>query len=388
MIRRLRTLSFVLNCLVGVAGLAGAAGCSDEEDQPADAGRDAPGSTGDTRVDVPADSPADAPSQVDGADAGGGGDAASALVQRGSYLVGSVLGCGGCHTSRDTGAKPLAGARCWRDTMPTVDGKGCVHTPNLTDHPTGLKTRNDSQIKDLIRGGLRPDGKYLFSHMPSHLFANLTDGDADAIVAYLRTVTGVDNMLPANEDPWLDTMRPSSPALVPVKLSEPDAIPLVVPGTANTDSVARGRYLAALTCIECHTKPLADPSATRAFDVGLAYQGGRSFTVGGGMVYSVNLTPDATGLQGWSASDIVKVLKLSLDREGKRVCSPMRAYASMTDGDATDIANYLLALPAKANAIPMQCSMPVPTDGGADGGIDGGAMDSGTGDGGDAASGG
>ncbi len=359
----------LLPFLVCVAGAL--AGCDDDPaagvaDGGPDAARNVPA------VDAPAG---------DAAKDSGGADPAA----RGAYLVGSVLGCGGCHTSREMGAKPLAGVTCFRDTMPTVAGKGCINTPNLTNHDTGLRSYNDDQIKELIRKGLRPDGKYLFSAMPTHLFANLTDADVSAIVAYLRTVPGVETTLPANEEPWQDAMRPSSPILVPIKLDEANAIPQVPSGAANAESAGRGRYLAALTCIECHTKPLADPNATHSFDVSVAYAGGRSFTSGATMVYSVNLTPDQTGTKGWSPADIVKVLKMSLDRDGNRVCAPMRSYASMTDGDATDIANYLLALPAKANAIPMQCSMPA-TDGGTSdsgspeaGATDASATDSGAG---------
>jgi mono/diheme cytochrome c family protein len=252
--------------------------------------------------------------------------------------------------------KPLAGAVCFRDSMPTVMGKGCLNSANLTNHETGLKNRTDQQIIDMIRTGKRPDGKYLYAPMPTHLFANLTDNDAQAIVDYLRTVPGVDNMLPANEEPWGNDTRPTAQALVPVKLDEANAIPAV--GAGAPAGAANGRYLAALTCIECHTKPLPDAMPTKAFDVTLAFQGGKSFAVtGGGTVYSANLTPDDTGTKGWAPADFVKVLKMGLDREGKKVCPPMRSYATMTDGDATDIGTYLLSLPAKANMIPMQCSM-------------------------------
>jgi hypothetical protein len=94
----------------------------------------------------------------------------------------------------------------------------------------------------------------------------------------------------------------------------------------------------------------------KKIDAAKAYEGGREYTVGAMKVYSVNLTPDDTGLKGWSAAGIVKVIKMGLDRNGARICSPMRALPGMTDQDATDIANYLLSLPPKANMIPMQCT--------------------------------
>jgi mono/diheme cytochrome c family protein len=321
------------------------AGCKDDPTTTVDAGL-----THDTGS---ADRPAEVAGEVASAD--GGEPAASA--ERGKYLVQSVLNCGGCHTSREMGAPVLGGVKCFRDTMTTVAGKGCINSANLTNHETGLKNRTNAQIKDVLRTGLRPDGKYLFSHMPTYLFANLTDVDADSIVAYLRTVPAADNMLPANEDPWTDDKRPAAQSPQPVKLSEPSAIPTVPAGAANAESAGRGRYLAALTCIECHTKAPTDPAVDRAFDVALAYQGGKSFTGTMGMVYSFNLTPDDTGIKSFSAADIVKVLKQNRDPMGKGVCSPMRSWPNMTDGDATDIAHYLLALPPKVNMLPMQCAV-------------------------------
>lgn len=272
---------------------------------------------------------------------------------RGKYLAESVLDCGGCHDSRETPPRPLAGVPCFRDSLPTVDQMGCLNSSNLTNHETGLKSRSDAQIKELIRSGRRPDGLYLFSAMPTHLLANLSDDDTQALVDYLRTVPGVDNRLPANQDPWGNDCRGHAPVLLPYRLDQPNTIPVAAPGAPA--GASNGRYLAALACIECHSK--ASNDATRAFDIGLAFQGGRAFMPPAGVVYSSNLTPDTTGTQGWTAGDFVKVLQLGLDRDGKKVCAPMPSHPGLTGADAADIGSYLLALPAKANPIPLQCSM-------------------------------
>jgi mono/diheme cytochrome c family protein len=341
--------------LLTIALLCTAAACDDDTggNKPTDAATDRPADmAGQSDTAPPADT-GDAPA----------GDASTALEDRGRYLVTGVLGCGGCHTSREPGAKALAGVKCFRDTMPTVDGKGCINSGNLTNHGTGLGTLTAAQIKDMLRKGLRPDGKYLFSHMPSYLFANLTDADADAIAAYLKTVPGVDNMLPANEDPWTDDKRPMAQSPQVVKL---EALPAVPAGAADPAAAGRGRYLASLACVECHSPTAADPTAF-GFDAARAFEGGRSFMVGAATVYSLNLTPDDTGIKSYSVAGMVKVLKMGIDKDGKRVCSPMRSYAGMTDADASDIASYLLALPPKVNAIPMQCSMDLLMDGGTDG---------------------
>jgi mono/diheme cytochrome c family protein len=128
----------------------------------------------------------------------------------------------------------------------------------------------------------------------------------------------------------------------------------------NVESARRGRYLAAVTCIECHSPELPMGMADKPYDVSKAFSGGREYTATINMmsrkVYSSNVTPDGTGIAGWTAADIVKVLKMGLDKMGGRTCTPMGTYPAMKDEDATDIANYLLALPAKMNQIPQQCA--------------------------------
>ena len=83
------------------------------------------------------------------------------------------------------------------------------------------------------------------------------------------------------------------------------------------------------------------------------------------VVFSQNLTQHRTGLLGWTVDDIVRVLKEGRDRRGRGVCAPMpggpgREYAGMTDGDARDIASYLVTLPGIDNALPAQCESASP----------------------------
>lgn len=42
-------------------------------------------------------------------------------------------------------------------------------------------------------------------------------------------------------------------------------------------------------------------------------------------------------------------IKAGKDEAGRTICSPMRSLPSITNQDATDIANYLLGIPAVAN---------------------------------------
>jgi len=59
----------------------------------------------------------------------------------------------------------------------------------------------------------------------------------------------------------------------------------------------------------------------------------------------------------------VRVLKQGVARDGSAICppmpvGPMGGFAALTDGDARDIAHYLLSLPPVENALTAPCNLP------------------------------
>ena len=81
------------------------------------------------------------------------------------------------------------------------------------------------------------------------------------------------------------------------------------------------------------------------------------------VIYTINLTPHATGTMGRTVEQIKQTLLLGVDPGGEGVCppmpvGPMGAFGGLTDGDATDIATYVLALPPIENTIPNGCQAP------------------------------
>jgi len=78
-------------------------------------------------------------------------------------------------------------------------------------------------------------------------------------------------------------------------------------------------------------------------------------TSGGMTGQSANITPDATGIMGWSATDIATVITTAKYKanSAKTICG-MRANA-MTTADATDIGTYLVSIPAAANTVTKVC---------------------------------
>jgi mono/diheme cytochrome c family protein len=69
-------------------------------------------------------------------------------------------------------------------------------TPNITqDRETGIGGWTSGQIKTALTKGLRPDGRLLASPMPWRYLSTMTDEDISAIVAYLQTLTPVQNRI-------------------------------------------------------------------------------------------------------------------------------------------------------------------------------------------------
>ncbi|MFO0743163.1 MAG: c-type cytochrome [Labilithrix sp.] len=363
--RALVTSLLVLPCLVAAV----VAGCGDDEgpapvtttlDSGVDSssvGKDA--NTADNFV-PPSDSGSDA-SDSGPQDAGDDGAALAALQARGKYLVEGVIGCSDCHTPRDKdgpiAAKFLSGVDCFIDVDGPTDG-GCLSSSNLTNDPTGLKNRTDEEIKTMFMEGKRPNGQFLNNVMPYYTLHNLRAEDADAIVAYLRTVPAVSHTARPNDPPFANVPA-ASPSFDQAKL------PTVTDAGTGAD-LANGRYLAQLACLECHTRHLP-PGSPTVLDENKLFAGNESFpaaalglpTGPGGFpdtIYSANITPHANGLAGWSVDDVKKAMQKGLDRQDGGVCPPMPAgplgvLGKMTDKDALDVASFIHGIPAVDNTI-------------------------------------
>ncbi len=362
-------LAALLLCSLGLPGLA----CDDDDGDPADAAtsdaREA-GGADTTTADRPVDAPApDGPGadRLPDASADVGPDAAplTAQQERGRYLVENVIACPECHTPRLAdgrldASKYMAGDTACFVKLPNND---CIYARNLTPHPTGLGNRTDADIKKMFMEGLRPDATgevALHPIMPYYVFGNMDPEDADAIVAFLKTLPPVANTIPPKGASF--NVEVPAPAIT---LGD---VPTPADDYPNQAAAARGRYLAAQTglCVECHTPHVM--GGETALDETKFFQGGEEFPVPFGTMTlisrSKNLTPDTvTGLGSWSVDDIVQALKQGKDKMDKGLCPPMPAgpmasYGGLTAQDARDIAHYLKSIPAATNMVNDVCSFP------------------------------
>lgn len=121
-------------------------------------------------------------------------DAADAQIERGKYLT-TFGGCLDCHTAGYFFGKPdMARYLGGSDVGFEIPGLGVFVGPNLTpDKETGLGNWSSKEIVTAMRTGARPDGRILAPIMPWRALASLTDADAQAIVAFLKSLPPVKN---------------------------------------------------------------------------------------------------------------------------------------------------------------------------------------------------
>lgn len=119
-------------------------------------------------------------------------------IKRGAYLA-AIMDCTGCHTPGALIGQPdmqrfLAGSNVGFE----IPGLGIFYPPNLTsDAETGLGRWSEADIVKAVRTGERPDGRVLVPIMPYHSYGKLTDADARALAAYLKSLPPLRHQAPA-----------------------------------------------------------------------------------------------------------------------------------------------------------------------------------------------
>ena len=218
---------------------------------------------------------------------------------------------------------------------------GALYASNIT--PAGLGQWSDGELMRAVTEGVSRDGHALFPMMPYVNFGQLAEEDVRAALAFVRTLSPVENHPPARA---LD---------FPMNL-----IVRIIPRAASfgtrpspDDKVAYGKYMVtAAGCAECHT-----PMDGRGQPLpGMDFAGGFEFQHPefGYRVRSANITPDAdTGIGQWTEGQFVDKFKgfegpdervLTDEEQRQNTAMPWRQYAGMTREDLAAIYAYLRTL--------------------------------------------
>ncbi len=271
-------------------------------------------------------------------------------IARGKYLVDNVTGCLGCHSQIDetiSGEPPVPGRLGSGRDFGIIPGfPGHVRAPNLTpDKDTGVGNWTDGELMRAIREGVSKDGRPLFPMMPYGSYAKtLSDADALAVVAYLRTLAPIKN------DPG--KMQVNFPVSMFVRAAPAPLEEAPAPEPAETNPVQRGEWLlTACSCHDCHDSV----DARRQKLPGKTLAGGIEMPIPGkGSVYAANITSDgATGIGSYSDEDLLRVLNEGKGKSGATLYAmPWRYYGGMTEGDKRALIAALRQVPAVANVVP------------------------------------
>jgi mono/diheme cytochrome c family protein len=232
-------------------------------------------------------------------------------VARGQYLA-QIL-CASCHSPQNE--LPLSGGKNLSDDVGLP--LGSLYASNLT--PSGdLTNWTDGEILRALRWGQHRGGRALA--MPVKSTSQLSDADAQAIVAYLRSQPAVENKLPA-----------TSPSLLLGILIGANQFDLsAAPDTGGQSAPDRnvtaeyGQYLVNIAdCKACHGEDLL---------------GGKPPAPQG---------PSLLLVKGWTQAQFVDAMRTGVlpDGDVMEEVMPWKTLAKMDDVDLAAMYAYLHTLP-------------------------------------------
>ncbi len=282
-------------------------------------------------------------------------DATPKQIARGEYLVHHVTLCLDCHSTRNFEyyAGPIVdgtwgkGGESFDQAKANVPG--IIYATNIT--PAGIGNWTNGEIMRAITAGLSKDNVALFPLMPYTHYAGMAKEDVLSIIAYIRTLPAIENVVPERS---LNFPLNFIVKTIPVESN----LLAAVPDKSNT--IEYGKYLInAVACIHCHTK-----SEEGKFLPGMEFAGGLKFTYPNGDVnYSSNITPDnETGIGLLSKERFIGKFKAFVDSSGHPMMIPVAAHqkntvmpwtvlGGMTEEDLGAIYEYLRTIPPVKNAV-------------------------------------
>ena len=260
-------------------------------------------------------------------------------VERGRYLANGILQCFVCHSPRDEsqpGWPPVAG-KLGSGGLIWEDGARRLWAPNITpDVETGAGGWSDQVLADAITRGIGHDGRTLSLPMYWRTFAELSDEDVTAVIAYLRTLPPVKNAVPKRA---LGEEREKELAAT----AHPPRKKVAPPGPTPAE---RGRYfLIAADCGGCHTSWEAPVNAG-------FMAGGNAVDRKNAVVFSANITPSASGIGGWDETTFIAAMRTGqAPRQAIDPIMPWTSFRNLTDEDLTAMFAALRELRPVSHAI-------------------------------------
>ncbi|MCB8881251.1 cytochrome c [Acidisoma cellulosilytica] len=248
------------------------------------------------------------------------------LVPRGRYLT-LAADCAACHTA--PGGAPYAGGLGF--ALPV----GTLYATNISPDPTyGIGQWSRADFQHAMRDGIGPGHSYLFPAMPYVSYRQMSEGDVDAVYAYLMTRQPIHQASPRDSFP-LPYMRLGMAFWNLINLPSRG----FVTDAALSPTINRGRYLvdALGHCGECHTPR----------DISMGMIPGRYLqgaTIEG--VDAPDITPAGLARLGFDAPTLAQFMRAGLGPQGVTTFSMYEVIEHstryLTPADAEAMADYLM----------------------------------------------
>lgn len=241
-------------------------------------------------------------------------------IARGRQLVESIGGCAAaaCHGPDLGGGKTIEFGPIGRITAPNIAGSALVNY-------------SDGALARLLRDGVKWDGRSVL-FMPVEDFNWLPSSDVGAMIAYLRTVPAVDRRAGPTNITLLGKVldRRGTLALDVARRVDHHRNAEVPPQPGPTAEY--GRFLAN-GCTGCHGEHLG---------------GGPLPGAPASLAVPANLTPDVTGLAGWTFGDFERALNTGIRKDGRRLdpIMPFDSYANYSGTQKHALWAYLQSVPS------------------------------------------
>jgi mono/diheme cytochrome c family protein len=225
--------------------------------------------------------------------------------------IANALGCMHCHTDNLSGKYQLETGML-----------GSIYSTNLTP---GGRRRSVADWALAVRHGLRPDGTALVG-MPTQAYADMSDEDLGAIIAYMNSLPAVNKQWPARH------LNPMGHLLIGAGIADIAAVSMphniqpvhLQPGV----SVERGKYRSKL-CTICHASDFG------GLPPGFAGAAGPNLTRSGEPGH-------------WTEADFVRTIRTGVNPAGRQInkmVMPWDTFRDFSDDDLRSIWAYIQTMP-------------------------------------------
>jgi mono/diheme cytochrome c family protein len=238
-------------------------------------------------------------------------------MARGKHLLSARLGCTECHGADFGGKVIMENGAMGRWAAPNISTAGVTK-----DYSTADWDR-------IIRHGIGKQGTS--TTMPAVDFENLSDQELSDIITVITAAPAVDTpSVPSTLGPIRAMLIATGGIPVSAEVIDHNAARPKTPPAANAD-VTYGKHVAT-SCVGCHG---------RNFAGGPIEGGDPSWPA------AANLTPDATGLQGWTVADFRAAVRDGKSKGGRTLhpIMPIGMMKNMTDVEVDGMFAFFQSLP-------------------------------------------